>query len=339
MKTLIFMTIDGMGDIGIFWPIWREIARQSPGGKVSFLITPGPGNAQNILKRQDWVEDVHLFNRYKGSRGITPKCIGKYFALFTYARKNNFDSVWMFQDGFKYFLPFYLGGIRKFYNMSEQLPSWFFKNRPNVRSSPPIESYQRYLSFSKYLGKHTYAPENLVIPVLDRKMDLKKPYITLGIGGTSYAEFKRWPVSYWSKLIQMISEIDTTLDFHLVGGSTEVNDMKEITDTLPHLQKRLVTQINLDIEDLLFLLKNSTYTVANDTGVLNMSSRVETGTYGLYGRHSFKAHLNPESLTSVLSFNPQITPVFVDSTLPFDLNKTDMDKIMPEQVIKAIYQK
>ena len=129
---------------------------------------------------------------------------------------------------------------------------------------------------------------------IKKNYDLKK-YIVLFPFCSAHLQIKKWP--HYNELIKLINnKYNNEYKILVAPGASEVKDAKDI-NAISILDNEKI----LDISQLSSLIKDSSFTIANDTGPAHMAAHLNAKGLTLFGKHTtaFKVSIERENFKAI----------------------------------------
>ena len=312
MKILIIQNRIGIGDMIIFLPFVEAISKKF-GVPVSCLLKKNT-KADQILKNNKFIKEIIFLERdkQKGKHDGFKGSIDLIFSLRNY----KFDKVFIFNSSLRFNLISKLSGIKKIY----QYPL-FKKNKQHI-----IITAQRFLN--KELGINV---ESKPIINIDNKsisnskvkynIDHNSKNILLGIGGSGPT--KRIPPNIIIKFMELICDTNAAKFFLATGKDTDEQIiLKEIMNS--KFKEKCIPLDNLNIVDILPIIKNCDISICNDSSFSHLSAALEIPTIVMMA----------DTPLVYGDYSPNMHPIIPDGYKTVSHNTLGKNKINPEKVFK-----
>ena len=312
MKILIIQNRIGIGDMIIFLPFVEAISKKF-GVPVSCLLKKNT-KADQILKNNKFIKEIIFLERdkQKGKHDGFKGSIDLIFSLRNY----KFDKVFIFNSSLRFNLISKLSGIKKIY----QYPL-FKKNKQHI-----IITAQRFLN--KELGINV---ESKPIINIDNKsisntkikynIDHNFKNILLGIGGSGPT--KRIPPNIIIKFMELICGTNAAKFFLATGKDIDEQIiLKEIMNS--KFKEKCIPLDNLNIVDILPIIKNCDISICNDSSFSHLSAALEIPTIVMMA----------DTPLIYGDYSPNMHPIIPDGYKTVSHNTLGKNKINPEKVFK-----
>ena len=316
MKILIIQNRIGIGDMIIFLPFVEAISKKF-GVPVSCLLKKNT-KADQILKNNKFIKEIIFLERdkQKGKHDGFKGSIDLIFSLRNY----KFDKVFIFNSSLRIKLISKLSCIKKIY----QYPL-FKKNKQHI-----IITAQRFLN--KELGINV---ESKPIINIDNKsisnskvkynIDHNSKNILLGIGGSGPT--KRIPPNIIIKFMELICDTNAAKFFLATGKDTDEQIiLKEIMNS--KFKEKCIPLDNLNIVDILPIIKNCDISICNDSSFSHLSAALEIPTIVMMA----------DTPLVYGDYSPNMHPIIPDGYKTVSHNTLGKNKINPEKVFKKFIE-
>jgi len=312
MKILIIQNRIGIGDMIIFLPFVEAISKKF-GVPVSCLLKKNT-KADQILKNNKFIKEIIFLERdkQKGKHDGFKGSIDLIFSLRNY----KFDKVFIFNSSLRFNLISKLSGIKKIY----QYPL-FKKNKQHI-----IITAQTFLN--KELGinvesKPTINIDNKSISNSKEKYNIDHNFknILLGIGGSGPT--KRIPPNIIIKFMELICGTNAAKFFLATGKDIDEQIiLKEIMNS--KFKEKCIPLDNLNIVDILPIIKNCDISICNDSSFSHLSAALEIPTIVMMA----------DTPLVYGDYSPNMHPIIPDGYETVSHNTLGKNKINPEKVFK-----
>ena len=287
-----YLLTHGIGDIVMGAPVLHALAKRRP---VNFSITvkseveaqvinelcPGLNIKyiyfQNILNKKGTIRSFLIL--IKEIRKLSPDVI-----IALYGIKSQKSSLISFLSGIKIRIGW--KGPFSFLNTLTLEPKGIHKIDENLRvlqvlNSEANENEKVYLKYKPKVIEFSN-------PKLENNTTTNNIKIVVSPGSGELEKHKRWPEERFSLLINKIhTEFKNAMVF-LVGVKRERNLCEQILENVNDKQRVLNLAGDLDVRDLLLLLKQVDLTITNCNGVSHLACSAESPIIGLYGPTDFR---------------------------------------------------
>ena len=316
MKILIIQNRIGIGDMIIFLPFVEAISKKF-GVPVSCLLKKNT-KADQILKNNKFIKEIIFLERdkQKGKHDGFKGSIDLIFSLRNY----KFDKVFIFNSSLRFNLISKLSGIKKIY----QYPL-FKKNKQHI-----IITAQTFLN--KELGinvesKPTINIDNKSISNSKEKYNIDHNFknILLGIGGSGPT--KRIPPNIIIKFMELICGTNAAKFFLATGKDIDEQIiLKEIMNS--KFKEKCIPLDNLNIVDILPIIKNCDISICNDSSFSHLSAALEIPTIVMMA----------DTPLVYGDYSPNMHPIIPDGYKTVSHNTLGKNKINPEKVFKKFIE-
>ena len=316
MKILIIQNRIGIGDMIIFLPFVEAISKKF-GVPVSCLLKKNT-KADQILKNNKFIKEIIFLERdkQKGKHDGFKGSIDLIFSL----KKYKFDKVFIFNSSLRFNLISKLSGIKKIY----QYPL-FKKNKQHI-----IITAQRFLN--KELGINVESKpiiniDNKTISHSQEKYNIDRNFknILLGIGGSGPT--KRIPPNIIIKFMEFICDTNAAKFFLATGKNIDEQIiLKEIMNS--KFKEKCIPLDNLNIVDILPIIKNCDISICNDSSFSHLSAALEIPTIVMMA----------DTPLIYGDYSPNMHPIIPDGYKTVSHNTLGKNKINPEKVFKKFIE-
>ena len=152
-----------------------------------------------------------------------------------------------------------------------------------------------------------------------KKITKKTNKIVIGIGGSG--KNKKWKISNYIKLIEILSKKKPKYNFVIAGGKKEKRDFNKIKKKLP--KYNLINLCNLSIEKCLHFLEGSKFYVGNDTGFMHLCGSLGIKSFGIFG----------DTPSDYCNYNNNLVPIIPRGYKETKQGDGALDKIFVEDII------
>ena len=316
-KTIVYLP-NWLGDMVMATPFLKSL-RQSFQGEIWAI-----GKTKSI----SLYNGMNLFNRFipYDKRGVV-----SFFDIVSALKEIKFDLGLILPHSMRSALLFYLGGVKERigYDRNKRGIMLTKKVKEDAFLKSTVEHYLKILDILSIKSQET-TPVLVVTEDEENRYNEKfgyhkEAYVAF-IPGAHYGPSKRWPVSNFVKLADLINE---KMDFkiYILPGREEIRLSEEIKN---HVKEKNNVEIRLlDVGELKVCLSKATAVVSNDTGPRHISAALSVPTFVIFGPMD-------ERYTDYPS---QCTYKFINNIPCRPCNKKDCDKklecllgITPEEV-------
>ena len=170
-----------------------------------------------------------------------------------------FDSVVIFNGSLRYKLLAKLAGIKSIY----QYPLFISKD--------VIFESAKKLS-EKFTNLPVKTETKLILDEINhnlKKYIFDKEFLHILLGVSASGPTKRWDIKNFINLAKKISQIKKT-KFYIAGGKNDENIISEVLNS--DIGKNCFSLLDHNINECMFVIKNSNFGIFNDTGFLHISA-------------------------------------------------------------------
>ena len=312
MKILAIQNRKGIGDMIIFLPFIEAISKKF-NTPISILVKEN-SKANQFLNNNKNIDNIIILDRDNKKKYGTHDGIRGSFKLVDDLKKYNFEKVFIFNSSLRYNLISKLAGIKKIY----QYPL-FKKKKQHI-----IEAAQNFIK--KELNLIIDSNPNILVET--QKVQIAKSRyqildsqinILLGVGGSGNT--KRIPAEIFLKFMKL-SSAEHNCKYFLAAGKDEGEQKILNTILQSEFKNRCVKLDDLNIIDILPIIKNCKISICNDSSFSHLSSAIEIPTIVLMAD------------TPLLygSYSPQMHPIIPDGQNFVTHDSLGKNKINPDKI-------
>lgn len=295
---LILQRRPGIGDMCLFFSCINEICKFHRNCEFT-LLTNLRSKPNAIFKNYDKIKEI---KDYKNFRGI----IG-FFKLIFFFKKKNFERVYIFHYGFRYFIAAKLASVKKIHFYG------FYKKKEDiVKKSRVFTKVSLNNKNLKFTNKINFS--NL-------KNLKKQNKIIIGIGGSG--NDKKWSIDNFIQLAEKIYR-KKKVKFIIAGGKGELKEYAKIKKKLSNLN--LISMCELPISKTFKYICGAKFYIGNDTGFMHIAALLGVKSFGLFGN----------TPTNYSSYNKLIIPITPKNHKNISHNSNAMDEISVSQAYQKI---
>ncbi|HOJ42697.1 MAG TPA: lipopolysaccharide heptosyltransferase II [Syntrophorhabdaceae bacterium] len=270
-KTIVYLP-NWLGDMVMATPFLKSL-RTSFKGEIWAI-----GKTKSI----SLYSGMNLFNRFIPYDG---KDVISFFNIVSTLKEIKFDMGLILPHSMRSALLFYLGGVKKRigYDRNKRGIMLTVKVKGGSYIESTVEHYLRILDTLNIERRET----NPVLTVTEDEEHkynerfgyAKERYVAF-IPGAQYGPSKRWPISNFIKLADLICE-KMGLKIYILPGKEETGLSEEIKH---HVKDKNRVEIrHLDIGELKVCLSKAVAVVSNDTGPRHISAALSVPTFVIFG--------------------------------------------------------
>ena len=312
MKILAIQNRKGIGDMIIFLPFIEAISKKF-NTPISILVKEN-SKANQFLNNNKNIDNIIILDRDNKKKYGTHDGIRGSFKLVDDLKKYNFEKVFIFNSSLRYNLISKLAGIKKIY----QYPL-FKKKKQHI-----IEAAQNFIK--KELNLIIDSNPNILVET--QKVQIAKSRyqildsqinILLGVGGSGNT--KRIPAEIFLKFMKL-SSAEHNCKYFLAAGKDEGEQKILNTILQSEFKNRCVKLDDLNIIDILPIIKNCKISICNDSSFSHLSSAIGIPTIVLMAD------------TPLLygSYSPQMHPIIPDGQKSVTHDSLGKNKINPDKI-------
>ena len=315
MKILAIQNRMGIGDTVIFLPFIKAISKkfQVP---ISLLVKQN-SRANEFLSYTNYIDEIiHLERDNK----INQKHDGfkGFFKLVSDIKKYNFDKVFIFNSSLRYNLISRLAGIKEIF----QYPLFEKQNQHISESAKKL--IKRYLDIETSDNPEIQIDNDLVQKSAAKfNINNDEFNVLLGIGGSGPT--KRIPSKTFINVIQRLENFKKCRFFLATGkNEDEQKILAELYNT--KFKEKCVALDNLNIREILPVIKNCNVAICNDTSFSHLSSALGIKTITLMA----------DTPLIYGSYSTNMYPIIPDGEITVSHNTLGKDKINPDKIYEKL---
>ena len=257
MKVLVIQQRYGIGDMVIFSPYIQAISKKC-GVPVSILAKKS-SKASEIFSEDNSVNEIiDLEKSLDTIRG--------FFKLSKILKEKNFDRVYIFNGSLRYNLIAKHAGIKSIF----QYP--LFTSKDIIFQTAKIFT-------ENSIGEIVDTQPSIKTDKKKSDMIFDKNYKHIILGLSASGETKRWGVNNFVKVTNKVSK-EYKCKFYLAGGSADQKIIDEFINKSE--SKNFFSLTNLNIKEIISIIKYADLYLGNDTGFMHISSALGVRCIGIF---------------------------------------------------------
>ena len=257
MKVLVIQQRYGIGDMVIFSPYIQAISKKC-GVPVSILAKKS-SKASEIFSEDNSVNEIiDLEKSLDTIRG--------FFKLSKILKEKNFDRVYIFNGSLRYNLIAKHAGIKSIF----QYP--LFTSKDIIFQTAKIFT-------ENSIGEIVDTQPSIKSDKKKSDMIFDKNYKHIILGLSASGETKRWGVNNFVKVTNKVSK-EYKCKFYLAGGSADQKIIDEFINKSE--SKNFFSLTNLNIKEIISIIKYADLYLGNDTGFMHISSALGVRCIGIF---------------------------------------------------------
>jgi heptosyltransferase II len=287
-KTIVYLP-NWLGDMVMATPFLASLRKPHQGE----LWAIGQSKAMHLY------DGLGLFDRFIPNDS---KDLVSFLDKVSMLRALKFDQGIVLPHSFRAALLFFLGAVRNRigYRLNKR---GFMLNQPLRQQTELVATAEQYMRILDALGAERIneAPSLRVTEDEDQRFDQK--YIDVGgdyvafIVGAQYGPSKRWPVSHFSELADMIVSKYSRM-VYILPGKQEMEIAQSVFDGVSNKEKVRIEM--MDISDLKVCLSRASLVVSNDTGPRHVADALGRPTIAILGPMDTKYTAYPSRSTYLM---------------------------------------
>lgn len=277
MKKIVVCKFKGMGSIIQATPLLKTLRNRYPNAEIIFVTSI---ENEKIVSKISCINGSYILN----DRSFF-KLIGSSFSLIRRLIKfradvyidleiySNFSSIITTLSIAKERFGYYLRENK--YRLGMYTHMMYFNTKA------PIS--QTYLQFARLLNIQEIE-EKLYCIAKDEKISCAyKNYIVINPNASDLRYERRWPAENFIKLSKKIAHSHPELTQVYIGGPSEKEYVKKITDSLEFIPQIVDISGKTTIDELIELLRTTDLLITNDTGPMHLASCLNSSIIALFG--------------------------------------------------------
>ena len=257
MKVLVIQQRYGIGDMVIFSPYIQAISKKC-GVPVSILAKKS-SKASEIFSEDNSVNEIiDLEKSLDTIRG--------FFKLSKILKEKNIDRVYIFNGSLRYNLIAKHAGIKSIF----QYP--LFTSKDIIFQTAKIFT-------ENSIGEIVDTQPSIKTDKKKSGMIFDKNYKHIILGLSASGETKRWGVNNFVKVTNKVSK-EYKCKFYLAGGSADQKIIDEFINKSE--SKNFFSLTNLNIKEIISIIKYADLYLGNDTGFMHISSALGVRCIGIF---------------------------------------------------------
>lgn len=294
-ERILIVRLGAVGDVVNVLPALHALRNAFPSAHISWLVEE---RAKDILYDSPDLNSIIVLPRKRWQKRIVNPitCVSTIIeavAFLRMVRGKGFDLVIDFHGNLKSgLLTMASGGIQRlgFDRKSSKEWNYLFTNRHLSLVDERIHRIDKNLALLKLLGidgdytrpQIVVSPQDrkYVTDFLDRNNEAGKRLITIHPGTSEFGKFKRWPLSRYAGLADMlIDKLNAAILF--TWGPSELEMVNEIVSLME--RRAIVACRTRSLKQLAEIIRQSTIFIAGDTGPMHIASLLGTPIVTLFG--------------------------------------------------------
>ncbi len=278
---ILIVRTDRLGDVILSTPVIRNLRLVYPSSFIAFMCRP---YTKDVLSGNPYVDEVIVYDKYGKHRGFFSS-----LRFAWYLRKKKFDWALILHPTNRVHLITFFAGIPFRVGWDEKMGFLLTRRLPHTKYRGLKHEMEYTLDILRALGIPV-RDKNLYFPVSDRAREkvrdilirkgLKEGEKFFVIHPSASCSSKRWPISYFGKLVDMIKK---EFDVPLIVISSKKE--KELSDELFAVRPYLIDiRGELSIAELGALLERAEILISNDSGPVHIAAALGRPVISIFGR-------------------------------------------------------
>lgn len=277
MKKIVVCKFKGMGSIIQATPLLKTLRNRYPTAEIIFVTSI---ENEKIVSKITCINDAYILN----DRSFF-KLIGSSFSLVRRLIKfradvyidleiySNFSSIITTLSVAKERFGYYLRENR--YRLGMYTHMMYFNTKA------PIS--QTYLQFARLLSIDSIDEKLYEIEKNNSIQVEFENYIVINPNASDLRYERRWPASNFVELSMRIAKTHPNLQQIYIGGPSESDYVKGITNQLKGLSQIIDLSGKTTIDELIEILRKTQLLITNDTGPMHLASCLNSSVIALFG--------------------------------------------------------
>ena len=318
MKILVIQNKMGIGDMVIYLPFIEAISKRF-NTPVSILVKKN-SKAEQFLNDSNIINKIIILERNNNLNSSRHEGLAGFYNLVRDIKQHNFDKVFIFNSSLRFNLIARIAGIKDIH----QYPLLQKKGQHVMDAAKKL--------LKKNLGLDVECDPKISInnqSVQEMKSKFKinndKKNILLGIGGSGPT--KRVPAITFIKLMRLITQKYKCKFFLGTGKNNQEQEiLKEILSS--EFKDNCYALDNLNLTEILPIIKNCDVSVCNDSSFSHLSSALEIKTIVLMA----------DAPLLYGSYSPRMSPIIPDGENTVTHGTRGKDRINPNKIFERLNQ-
>lgn len=294
-KKILIIRLSAVGDVVNVLPALRVLRESHPNAHLAWLVED---RTKDIISGNPDLDEVIVFPRKKWQKEIANPitvfpAISEAVRFFKSLRNKDFDLVIDFQGNLKSGLITILsrGRVRLGFD-NKTCKEWnhLFTNLHGYIPTQRIHRIDKNLNLLKAININSgYKRPHLNIPVEDKEfiseflrqnIKAEKPLAVIHPGTSDFGEYKRWPVSHYARLADLIIE-KLGVNVIFTWGLSELDMVREIVSQMR--QHAVISCKTRSLKQLAEIIRQSDIFISGDTGPMHIASIMDKPIVAIFG--------------------------------------------------------
>lgn len=280
MNKILVVNVNWLGDVIFSSPVFKALKQAYPKATVVCLAVP---RVREVLEANPYVDRIMIYDEKGKDWSILAK-----FKLILQLRRENFDAAFLLHRSWTRALLVFLAGIPRRIGYDAKNRGKFLTDRIQPLTGV-LHRSDRYLKVIESFGIKVEdrlcewtvpqdAQERIRQRLAKEGITEGDQFVVINCGGNW--DLKRWPKTYFARLIQQLIRQEKT-KVVISGGPNDVDLVQEIAAASG--EKPIILAGQTQLKDLGALLQRASLVISSDTGPLHIANAVGTTTIGLFG--------------------------------------------------------
>ena len=288
MTKILVIRYRFIGDTILTIPFLRNLRKACPDAQIDMLVGPVSGD---VLLNCPYIDNLIIFDTTRKHKYDSSQEKRKsFFSYVNLLRKNKYDKAYVLKRSLSSAALAFLAGIKKRIGFDTENRGFLLTKRvPYVENRHEVECFLDVLRHDN-ISTHDNYLENWLSPESEAKIDNIFDKLNISnnpkilIHATSGNESKQWPLEYFAKLVEYLSNEKNIQIFY--AGTAKDSDVYEKIHSLISA-KLNIKPINLcgklSIQDSAALISKMNLAIGSDSGTLHIAASVNIPVIGIYG--------------------------------------------------------
>jgi len=281
-----------LGDIIHAFPAVELLLRYHPNARIDWLVHPA---FVDVLKYCPNLARVVLFPRKELGKAKT--FLPYFLRLSRDLRRRRYDLVLDFQGLMRSAIFGRLARAGRFVGFAdprEPIAKVFYRERVKV-TGDSTHAVEKNLAFvAELLGVPVPADFQATVPAADPDAAAAADKLLAETGAVNGApilgiipgarwETKRWPESFFARVIDDLSERHPTLRFALLGAPSEAPAAEQIKTLVKHPDRLLMLAGRTSLTELTETIRRTVGLLSNDSGPMHVAAALRIPVFAMFG--------------------------------------------------------
>ncbi len=339
----------GIGDALFMTPVIRALNEQGA-KKVDLFLG---SRTQELFRHNPFVSEIFVMDHNQLKNKTFFERMAETGRLLKSLRKNHYDTLIDLSSLREYaFWAAFFVGIPRRVGFDYKNRGIFLTHRlPLERSFEKKHVIEYYIDLLRLLSVPTrqktlqlFISEESIVEAnrILKEAEVSEPFIAVAPGGGESwgrdARLKRWPVQFFSELIQKIESGSQGMKVVILGGKNEWELGESLRKLSPALFHNLAGKLSL--LGSAAVLKRARLLIANDGGLVHMASAVGTPVAALFGPVDpavYGPYPEDAKKVAIVNDGPECRPCYQNMRYQADCEHVNcLNTLFPDKVFKEL---